>query len=221
MLTLEKSGRIRRERSVNGKTTLPQASRLSTMRHRSIKAKSSGIPERISKWSSGSTVIARDAPSGTSLFCAILTPATRQNPGTTNGAPSRVLKLPNSASTSASSSPVSISARPNGSTTESIARGPDQAAKTPFAANRNGCGSALLPVCLVLRARCWLRFLKVAATTRCTRLASGRGNDLPWNLNSDFPTFTLSRWPLLGLSNWVPFRLPDMLRVIKPIEASA
>jgi len=48
---------------------------------------------------------------------AIPRPATRQSPGIANGVPSPVLRRRCSASTSASSSPASMSARPSGSTT--------------------------------------------------------------------------------------------------------
>ncbi|BAR55653.1 putative transposase [Bradyrhizobium diazoefficiens] len=56
-------------------------------------------------------------------FCvAIPRRATRQSPGIANGAPSPVLRRRCSASTSVSSSPASMSARPSGSTTACIAR---------------------------------------------------------------------------------------------------
>ena len=48
--------------------------------------------------------------------------ATRHSPGIANGAPSPVLRRRSSASTSVSSSPASMSARPSGSTTACIAR---------------------------------------------------------------------------------------------------
>ncbi|MHC2407365.1 hypothetical protein ACVMGC_011985 [Bradyrhizobium barranii subsp. barranii] len=67
--------------------------------------------------------IAPDAPSRTCRFCvAIPRRATRQSPGIANGALSPVLRRPCSASTSVSSSPASMSARPSGSTTACIAR---------------------------------------------------------------------------------------------------
>jgi len=65
---------------------------------------------------------APSAPCRTRRSCAVMPrPNTRPNPGTASGAPSPASRQPSSGSISALSSPIWIAARPNGSTTVSIA----------------------------------------------------------------------------------------------------
>ena len=83
----------------------------------------SGTKPLAKKSTRSPTISARDAPLRTCLFCAAMPRrATRQSPGKANGAPSPVSRPRSLASTSASSSRTSISARPSGSTTACTAR---------------------------------------------------------------------------------------------------